>query len=309
MLQYLMDKQKAVSIIGRLLMLASLVFITRQVMRHDVDFSVLASPAVVTGLFFAALAFAFSIMFAGINYGWLISNVSGVSAPRGIVIKVYCASNLYKYIPGTVLYLVGRNRIAFETDKVTHSQIAIATVAEGIFLILAAVLIIFSFVSEEAYSHLRQVDIPVFAGIVIAAVTGTAVLLLIIFRRSLLPWVKKFTKSLGSFTLTAKLKRLCAAVVVIMGLAVTFLAVLLLLGQPVALNRIPAVLGIYLLSWMIGFLTPGAGSGMGIREAALLMFLGAYLNPAIVLQAAITHRLVCISGDVMAYGITRITTL
>ena len=302
-----MNSQKAVSVFGKLLMLASLAFIARQIMRHNVDFSILTSPSVITGLFLAALFFAASIVFAGVNYGWLITNVSGVSAPRGIVVRVYCTSNLYKYIPGTVLYLVGRNRIAFETNKVSHAQLAIATVAEGVFLLSATVLIIVFFVSEEAFSYIRQADIPVFVWLIIAGIALVAAVLILAFRRRLQPLVKKFTGSMGSFTLAAKLKRLCAGMVIIMPLAVSFLITLILLGQPVTPDRVPAVLGLYLLAWTVGFLTPGAGSGMGIREAVLLMFLGAYLNPAIVLSAAITHRLVCITGDVLAYGITRLT--
>ncbi|MCL2193276.1 MAG: hypothetical protein FWB78_07770 [Treponema sp.] len=295
--------QKAVSVIGKLLMLASFAFIGRQVLRYDTDFSILASPFVITGLLLTALACGASIVLAGLNYKWIIGNVTDVSLEPRLVIRVYCTSNMYKYIPGTVMYLIGRNRIALETNKVNHTQIALATAVEGIFILLSAVILIAVSVHEEAVSYMRYVGIPIFVWIIIGAVVFIVVSLAIILRRRLQRGLKKFTDVLKNFSVATKAKRLGVAMLVLVVLAVTYLVTLMLLGQQVTLAMVPTIIGLYLLSWLAGFLTPGTTSGMGVREAVLLMFLGVYLDPGIVVSSAIIHRVICIVGDVFAYGI------
>lgn len=295
--------KKAVSVAGRLLMVASLVFIVVQVARHDVDFSVLASPAVIAGLVLTAVVFGFGIAFTGLNFKWLIANITGASVDSRLVVKVYCASNLYKYLPGSVMYLIGRNRIAFEAKEVSHAQIAIATVMEGFLVLLAAIIIIALSVSYEAVYYLRQLTIPLFAWMIAGGVALICAVLAIVFRHRLRVWVKKFSDNMQNFGPAARIKRLATCLFIVMVLAVTYLITLMLLGQQVALYAMPTIIGLYLLAWLAGFLTPGAAGGMGVREAVLLMFLGSHLNPAIVLSSAIMHRLISIAGDVFAYGV------
>jgi len=295
--------KKIIAVVGKLLMLASFAFIVLQVVREDVDFSILASLPVILGLFLTALAFGGSIVFAGLNYRWLIGNVTGVSLERRLVVRVYCTSNLYKYIPGTVMYLIGRNRIALETQKVSHAQIALATAMEGVFILLSAVVIVAVSVHEEAVFYMRQVDVPGFVWMIIGGVLLAGLLLAVVFRRRLGRGLKKFSDTMKNFSLATKVKRLVTAMLILVVLAVTYLVTLVLLGQRVTPGMVPTIVGLYMLSWLVGFLTPGAAGGMGIREAVLLMFLGGYLDTGVVVSSAIMHRVVCIVGDVFAYGI------
>jgi len=57
-----------------------------------------------------------------------------------------------------------------------------------------------------------------------------------------------------------------------------------------------------MLSWVAGFLTPGAPSGLGVREVVLLMFMGSTLNEGILISAMVMHRMLTVMGDVAAYG-------
>jgi len=292
---------KVISVVGKLLMVASLVFIVRHIMQHDVDFSVLASPFVILGLLLTAVIFGLGIAFTGLNFKWFIANITGISVNSKLVVKVYCASNLYKYLPGSVMYLIGRNRIAFEAKEVSHSQIAFATVLEGTFMLLSAIVIIAVSVSDEAVYFLRRVTIPSFVWMIAGGVALACVALAIIFRRRMRVWRENFSDSMRNFKYVSRLKRLGTCLFIILVLAFTYLATLILLGQQVTLGMVPTVIGLYLLAWIAGFLTPGAAGGMGVREVVLLMFLGYQLNPAIVLPSAIVHRLLTIVGDVVGY--------
>jgi len=63
------------------------------------------------------------------------------------------------------------------------------------------------------------------------------------------------------------------------------------------------IIGLYLLAWLAGFLAPGAPSGLGIREAVMMMFLTGLVYDDILLAALIIHRVVTMVGDVFAYFI------
>jgi len=298
--------RKIVAVVGKLLILASLAFLARQVMLYEVDFSVLSSPFVIAGLLLTSLAFGAGIVFGGFNYGWLIGNVTGVSLDSRLVVRIYCIANLYKYIPGTVMFLVGRNRLAFESGKVTHPQVALATVTEGVFVIVATVIVIALSAHGEALSYMRQVNVPAFAWLIVGGLVLVTALLAVVFRRRLRAGVGELVDTMKNFSGAAKIKRLVTAMLMVMVLAVTYLVTLMLLGQQVRPAMVSAIVGLYLLSWFVGFMTPGAAGGMGIREAVLLMFMGGYLNPAIVVSSAIMHRVVCVVGDVFAYGIASV---
>jgi hypothetical protein len=57
-----------------------------------------------------------------------------------------------------------------------------------------------------------------------------------------------------------------------------------------------------MLSWLAGFLTPGAPSGLGVREVLMMMFMAGTLNEGILISAMFMHRMLTVMGDVIAYG-------
>jgi len=57
----------------------------------------------------------------------------------------------------------------------------------------------------------------------------------------------------------------------------------------------------YNLAWLIGFLTPGAPGGIGVKEIVLLFFLSPIMNESGVLMTIIYHRIILIIADLLAY--------
>lgn len=54
-------------------------------------------------------------------------------------------------------------------------------------------------------------------------------------------------------------------------------------------------------AWLAGFVTPGAPSGLGVREAVLMLGLKPYLGEAMSLWAALMLRLMALIGDVLFF--------
>jgi len=298
------NAKKIVSWAGTLLMVASLVFLVRRMFRYhgDFDAAILISGSVITGLAFVAFFEGVGILLAAFNFRALVKNVSGVLVTRPLGLVVYTISNLYKYIPGGVLYVLGRHRLAVETEELTHPKVALSTVLEGAIIAFAAILLVIVTVFDHATEYLGQVEWSatfVVVLIVVLVIAGSAIFS---FRFVIKEKLGKLFDNMRVLSLPVLIKRFGFGVLLMALWAGTFLATLMVLGQPVTLEFAPTVLGLFLLSWLAGFLTPGAPSGIGIREVVMLMFMGGIVDEGILLSAMIVHRIVAAAGDVAAYG-------
>ena len=78
---------------------------------------------------------------------------------------------------------------------------------------------------------------------------------------------------------------------------IIFYGFILLFGEQGHAAPIGPVISIYAFSWIIGYITPGASGGMGVREAAIIGFLSGIVGEPASVMVAIALRLVTIIGD------------
>jgi hypothetical protein len=298
------DIKKAASWAGSLLMVVSLGFIVRRIFltRGDIDFSVFTNPVILFALLSVALLEGAGIIMASLNYRALVANVAGVKVKPALAVVVYTVSNLYKYIPGGVMYVLGRNKMAIDTEALSHGKVALATLLEGMFFAVAAVFVAAAFSFEHSLYYIRQSEILPLVGIIVLIVIAAAIPVVYRFRKKLADFFINLKKDTQDLRVAVMLKRLFYALVLIALWAFSFLAALMLLGQPMTFNLGIMVMGLYMLSWVAGFLTPGAPSGLGVREVVMLMFMGGTLNEGILISAMFMHRMLTVVGDVSAYG-------
>jgi len=69
------------------------------------------------------------------------------------------------------------------------------------------------------------------------------------------------------------------------------------------LSLLPAIVGIFAISWVIGFLTPIAPNGAGVREASLILLLGTVIPAPLAIVSALSFRLLIIAGDITSAAI------
>jgi len=300
------DKKKVGAMLGRILMLASLVFIVVRILQYNIDITVLASPGVVIGLILAALVFGISIFLTAFNFRWLVKVLSGVHANKKLVVGIYCITNLYKYIPGNVMHFIGRNRLAIETENLSHAKVAFATVTDNVFLFIAAILISIICSFDYFLSFFRQASISHTIVIIIVVVVVIVFICLVVFRKRIEKWYRDYINSLKGFRFSDIARHLGICVLRLLVLAATYVATLALLGQYITPEMAPRILGLFVLSWVIGFAVPGAPGGLGIREAILLMFMSDTLSESLLITSTIIHRVVCVLGDILAYVISLI---
>ena len=300
-------KKQIISWAGSVFMIASLVFIGfllfDQIQSDAFDVSVLTSGGVVAGLLLVAFFEGFGIILAGLNFRALVKNVSGVLVARPLGLLVYTISNVYKYIPGGVMYVVGRNRLALETEDLGHPEVALSTVIEGALVAIAAVLIVLITVFDHALEALREVYLSTFFYVALIAIVVIAGAVVFYFRVKIAEGVRKLSKHMQVLRPLVLLKRFAFAVLMMMVWGGTFLATVVVLGYEVTPGSAITIIGFFLLAWLAGFLTPGAPSGAGVREIIMIALMGEMIGEGTLLMAMIMHRIVAALGDVGVYGV------
>ena len=294
------ELKRVVSWTGSALMIVSLGFVINRLRSYGMDLSLLTSPWVVAGLMAVVLVEGLGIIAASLNYRAIIKNVSGIVAARPLSVMVYNAANMYKYIPGSIMYFVGRNRLAVETEGLSHGKVAFATVLEGILAVMGALIVALTLSFDHSVHYIRQLTFsPVFTTIFLGGLLtfGTVIF---VFRKKIAGEAKNFFSTVEILRPLVIIKRLSFALCLMFLFGLSFAAVLALLGQSMTLSLVLTTVGLYLLGWLAGFLTPGAPSGLGIREAVLLMLMPGVIDQSILLSALLIHRISTVSGDVLA---------
>jgi uncharacterized membrane protein YbhN (UPF0104 family) len=72
---------------------------------------------------------------------------------------------------------------------------------------------------------------------------------------------------------------------------------------PLSLEWLPVLVEAFALSWLAGFVAPGAPAGLGVREGVLVALLGPLLESALVLQIVVAFRLATLVGDFIALAL------
>jgi hypothetical protein len=210
--------------------------------------------------------------------------------------RIYNITQLGKYIPGSVWQFLGR--IALYRERgLCNSTIKNSLLLETFWVVFSAfgiglVLILFT-KSSLIWNLITQLPDFLTHYLTLAGISLIGLSLLIIWRKPLLSYAK-----------TYRFDREILLVVILLWLCLGFSFWITL--QPILEASPPFlyIVGLYALSYAIGFVVPFAPAGVGIREAALVTGLLPYFdtNSAIVL-ATINRLLYIISELLLISGI------
>ncbi|RYD15556.1 MAG: hypothetical protein EOP90_06280 [Lysobacteraceae bacterium] len=279
--------QRAAHLAGAVLCVVALVLLVRrglalgdalgeELRRIPLGGFALALAAYVTGGLL--LAFAWSS---------LVRIGSSARLRRTPLIVGHLRSQLAKYLPGNVFHLAWRH-LAARREGAGHRALALALALETVLLLASAAILALGVVSDPRIEALAPWA---------RALVWTAPLL------ALLAWI-----GIGLVGRRAGQERLAPrrtagplATVFVLDLAFFFTAALslrLLCAQPDAFP-LSAWCGWLALAWAVGYVTPGAPAGLGLREAVLALGLAPVLGAAPALALALAYRLVTVIADAL----------
>jgi len=288
-------------ILGLLALAVSLFYLGRLAVHHAASLPPVAwtpaSLAVVAG----AIGLYMMSLLAGALAWFLLLRGAGEGPSLRAVLVVCALGQAAKYVPGNVGQYLGRAVLARRYGvSLRDSAFTFLLETAGLILAAAACGALASGTSVAPGGRIA----------LLAAAAVAAPCLFLIGVRWLAPWLRHhlpaaWREKLGSGPLpipSAATLIACLALYVLSfcsgGGAVHLLARGLFAVPPGAWTlAVPA----FALSWVAGFVTPGAPGGLGVREALLVAVTAPLYGPGPALSVALALRVVTVLGDGLAF--------
>ncbi|CAA6819886.1 MAG: Putative transmembrane protein HieC [uncultured Sulfurovum sp.] len=194
----------------------------------------------------------------------------------------FCKTEVAKYLPGNIFHFLGRQALASKVG-ITQSQMAKSSLLFTLLLLSATIL-------ASTLFTLFVTEIPtVIMILMILASLVTFIGLIFIYKS--FPLMQKIKMNI-LLTLSISLQGIMLGMIVISQLEEPTLQLFLLVAS------------IYIVSWLIGFVTPGASGGLGVREGsfiAMMNYLEVNIATDIIIFSVLLVRLINIFTDILTY--------
>lgn len=238
-------------------------------------------------LFLDILPFLILLNFASILIGilaWhmMLKHYSKKVFPFFESYYYFSKTEIAKYLPGNIFHFIGRQALA--------SKIGISQIQMGKISLLLSFLLLTGTVLASTFFAFISKEIPTLI-LVFMGISSSFVLILSLYIYPTLPSSKKITMNLY------------------LALSIAFQGLLLGLiimyqSEHFSANLFFLCVSIYIVSWLIGFITPGASGGLGIREGtfiALISYLQVNITADIIIFSVLLVRLINIIVDIGLY--------
>lgn len=269
------------------------------------DLSLYATPRAAVGMILAAIMWSYVPPAMALAWRHLLSGL-GVGESRKELFAIIGITQLAKYLPGNIGQYIGRVGMSLARGLPARA-LAATLVIETILMVAASATI---GIAAGAMSGFGRIALHRYAselGLVLALVVITAAALLV-FRRAAPLLLKRYAPRRApalESTLIPPLSSLGAAFLlycsmyVVMGIGLILLAHSLVPSAP---HDYWLLISACALAWMVGFVTPGAPGGLGVREALMALILAPVLSAASASVLVIALRISTTLGDVMCFG-------
>jgi glycosyltransferase 2 family protein len=219
-------------------------------------------------------------------------------------VAIFAISQFAKYIPGNVAHQIGRVVIGTSLG-IDASRTVVSLFLEGGIAIAASGSIALVAVITEAPDLLDYLARLPFGWIASALILGVGLaggVTALIWRHRPSVMNRLFPGGLSKPRARIVLLAFVANITMFwgMGLIVHGTAVV---GFQTAGGGILYATAVFSGAWIVGFLTPGAPAGLGVREAIMISLLGPVYGEAAAIGVSIALRLITMLGDTLAFVI------
>ena len=293
--------KKIIKLVGKAVSILSILFVIKAIIELGIDFSNIDNwPVFILVVFICVLIKTGTVFISGSAwYGWLALFTERKDKQKEAV-AVYAKANIGKYLPGNVMHYMERNLFA---DKLGMSQKKLA--AASVLEILALVSVAFIMSVAVSISQLKIALYEVLGEsykVMIAVVFVLGIFfvaaVVFVFRRK----VRQFLTNISPKELILTvLRNMFLEGLVLFLLGAVMVVLYCYIGRAFELQTAAKIISGYVIAWVLGFVVPGAPGGIGVRELVIKLLLGSVMGEGIVVTLMITHRLITIIGDFLAY--------
>lgn len=299
--------KKLIKIAGNLLMAAAIVFLIKKIFDMDVDLSQLASPPMIGALAVNFVIQTFLFVVGCTPWLGFTRALSGRKIPFSAAMPVYTKSNIYKYVPGNVFQYVGRNKLAVDMN-ISHIDVVCATILDILFCVfwtgIIALMLLRGRIAGLLEKYGGKILVVGIAGIMLIAVILIFVRLK--FGDKLKEYISRYSKAFEKGNRKSAVAGIFYYLVSnSVQAAGYFMCLLLIVGDTSNFGELTVLTGAFMFAWIIGFVTPGAPGGIGIREGVMIFVSGAAHQERIVLFVLVM-RLASVFADLAAFAVGQI---
>ncbi|MGN6520451.1 MAG: hypothetical protein ACTHK2_13595 [Dokdonella sp.] len=282
--------RRAANVGGTLLCIVAIAFLARRGYTLGVSIGD-GFARIGAGAFAVAIAcYAAAAAMLGVAWVALVRIAAGHRVAAAPLYTSHLRAQLAKYLPGNVFHVAYRH-VAARRAGVGHAPLALALGMETLLIVASA-----GTLSVGVSSDARIVTIAPWAhGLAWAAWS--------------LPVVGAFAVSVYARRAGRRiaLPNLLRGIAGVLAIHLAFVALSALALRSLAPGggglSIGSWCGWFALAWVLGYVTPGAPAGLGVRETVLVLGLGPALGDAQALVVALAYRLVTVVVDAALAGI------
>ena len=292
--------KKSVRFIGWILLVLSLIYVGRNLFANiDTVLHIGFGSDIVLIILMGSILHGLLLIPTSMSWGILLAQTSNAQGIWPRIISVYGRAHIAKYLPGNVFHYVGRQLLGHDMGW-TQRDIAIASFLEAVIVILVCCCLV------AVLGHL--VDGVVIGGIstvFMSLIAVCAVLLLgfLLWNMEYIPLFSKFV-DLHTIGKVVRSRFLLAGSLYLIVFGVSIVLLWAIHGAYVdewTWRDLPATGLAFMLSWLAGYLTPGAPGGIGIREAGLILFLDPGGEAGISVTTALAYRAATVLGETLQF--------
>jgi len=290
-----MTKSKILNIFKLVIILLSFWFIGEKFWVHHnwLRTSALNYELLIT-IFVCSIIYGLSEFLLSFAWRRLLKMCGHKDISANICNRIYGKSQIAKYIPGNVFHVVGRHILGSQAG-IKNIVLAGATIYEILGLISISVLIGFSgmimFGLSNIYFSLYQIIIILFFTLVITSLITALAPYLMSLRGIILPYR-------GIWDTVLNISKVYIFYFIFFLIAGLLLVIIVNLFLDINIYITAKLVVIFSISWLAGFIIPGAPGGIGVREAVIIFFITPIIGEAQSVAIAIALRFVTLLGDV-----------
>ena len=284
---------------GSFLVIVSLVFIGNRLLQHWHQLETWSPDNgiwIVTAIGVGSVAYGLVSFFLASAWRQLLISLIPDSLDAITLQAIYARSQIAKYIPGNIMHFAGRHVMTRKLG-LAHKPIATSTFCEILGLLLASGTIatlgstVYGF-WNEFFSTRRMIQLII--GVL------TVAILIKFFESSLLKRLPVLKSLINHTALHFAFIGAYGKYLLFFILTGTILLALTsVISGAVNFEHAVAIITTFAVAWIAGFITPGAPSGIGIRESIMTFSLDKILATHEGVIIAVLFRIITVLGDVL----------
>ena len=290
-----------VRIIGIIIMAVAVVFLVRRFLSFQVDFAELFTLETIPGIILVTATIMGAVFLLSVCWTIWLTFFSGKKVVFPATYSVFARSNLAKYLPGNIAQYAMR-QLYSSSLGIKQREILISSILEILTMALTAIILSLILARDIFFSFLHDsFERPWLLPVIIAAIAAVVAGARLFLRKKKVPGgeILGYFKQNGFIKAILKVIGLTAIVITVYG---TTLLVFFGLSADADIGTYGfLIVSAGIVSWLIGFITPGVPGGIGVREAVLLLMLAPVIPEEVVLYAAVAQRVAYIFADIFSW--------